>query len=391
MMTTPFNYHQMLPSREYGGAAEVAFRLLTDIQKRSDSQCTLWLPGKGRAWDKAKEQNISTKFYAQPDIVRDSRSLVALANFRTGWRLRSGRPGLLHLHSTELYGGLPWASACSGLRSVVHVHLEQDESTVRWAFRQHPDLVITCASFLVDNIRRYLPPQSQDQLRIEAVPNCIDTEMYQPGDRIAMKQKLGAKPHVPLVLMLANLAPHKGQETALRAIALLKEQGTEVQCWLAGIERDEQKTYETKLQQLAIDLKIDQCVTFLGFRDDAPELLHAADFFLLPSTREGLPLSVLEAQASGVPVLAAPTSGTPEVIQHQHTGFLIPADDAAGYAHQIAELISKPDQANRITERALQQVRSKHNVEAYCERIWELYQALQSRRLPKAPTKVVAG
>ena len=78
-----------------------------------------------------------------------------------------------------------------------------------------------------------------------------------------------------------------------------------------------------------------ECVRLLGQRDDANVLLRAADFFLLPSTNEGLPLSILEAQATKVPVLAAPTAGIPEIVRDAETGFLIPATDAPGYAHRI--------------------------------------------------------
>ena len=65
------------------------------------------------------------------------------------------------------------------------------------------------------------------------------------------------------------------------------------------------------------------------------DLLRAADFFLLPSTHEGLPLSILEAQASGVPVLAAPTAGVPEVVTDGETGFLVPIRSSAALAEKI--------------------------------------------------------
>ena len=120
-------------------------------------------------------------------------------------------------------------------------------------------------------------------------------------------------------------------------------------------------------------------IRFLGHREDVPDLLRAADIFLLPSTREGLPLSVLEAQATKVPVLAAPTAGVPEVITDGETGFLIPAEDAGGYAQHIESLLNCPEIHHRVKEQAYSQIIKKHNWHTYYETIWMLYRSLMRR------------
>ena len=121
-------------------------------------------------------------------------------------------------------------------------------------------------------------------------------------------------------------------------------------------------------------------VSFLGQRDDGPDLLRAADCFLLPSTHEGLPLSVLEAQASGTPVLAAPTAGVPEVVEDGKTGFLIAADDVAGYADRVEFLLRNRCVRDRIAHAALVKTRRESSWTAYCERIEDLYtEVLEAR------------
>ena len=129
-----------------------------------------------------------------------------------------------------------------------------------------------------------------------------------------------------MVLMLANLAPHKGQATAIRAVQILKRRGIPVDCWLVGERRTDVGSYEAELRQLCSALGVQDIVQFLGFRRDGPDLLRAADVFLLPSTHEGLPLSVLEAQAAHVPVIGAPIPGILEVVEDGMTGFVVPAD-----------------------------------------------------------------
>jgi glycosyltransferase involved in cell wall biosynthesis len=267
----------------------------------------------------------------------------------------------------------------SGMRRVAHVQIDDGCDVLRWAFRRPPHLIITCAQYLVDPVRRALPRSLQGRQWIEAVPNAVDTRRFSPGDKRDAKERLGAPPATPLVLMLANLAPHKGQETAIRAVAMLKQAGIPLECWLAGVERGGSSTYTAQLNKLIADLGVLDRVQLLGQRNDTDVLLKAADFFMLPSTREGLPLSILEAQATKVPVLAAPTAGVPEVVAEGETGFLIAADDASGYASTIRSLLENPTLYRRVTEQAHKQTISKLSWESHCRRILELYRELLER------------
>jgi starch synthase len=87
----------------------------------------------------------------------------------------------------------------------------------------------------------------------------------------------------------------------------------------------------------------------------------------------------LEAQATKVPVLATPTAGIPEVITDGETGFLIPAEDAVGYARRIESLLHQPEISSRVTEQAYTRVIKEHNWHTYCETVWMLYQSLMRR------------
>jgi D-inositol-3-phosphate glycosyltransferase len=261
----------------------------------------------------------------------------------------------------------------SRLKSVVHVHLDEDENGLRWAFQTPSDLIITCAPFLEEYVRRTLPERYQDRQRIIAVSNPVDTQLFHPGDRHAAKRHVGATIDIPIALMLANLAPHKGQETAIKAMAALKKAGVEAMLWLAGVERGGERHYTTFLHNLCAELGVEDIVQFLDYRSDAADLLRAADVFLLPSTHEGLPLSVLEAQASKVPVLAAPTGGIPRVVIDGETGFLLSATDVLGYASRIEALLRHSDLYDRVTERAYLNVLKEYTWQLYYEHVWQLY------------------
>jgi glycosyltransferase involved in cell wall biosynthesis len=272
------------------------------------------------------------------------------------------------------YGALWRGLRRSGLVRAVHVQIEEHPDGLRWAFRCAPELIVTCAEFLVEPVRRALPEEAQGRTRVVAVPNAVDTERFTPGPKAEAKRQLGAPADRPLAVMLANLAPHKGQETAIRAVALLKQRGVDMNCWLAGVERDGAGAYTERLRSLIAEAGVQDRVRLLGQRRDTPDLLRAADFFLLPSTHEGLPLSILEAQATKVPVLAAPTAGVPEVVKEGETGFLIAAADAAGYARRLEDLLANPELYRRVAEGAFARTTREYNWSTLCRRITSLYE-----------------
>jgi glycosyltransferase involved in cell wall biosynthesis len=365
-------YHSFLVSREMGGAAVLALRL-TKWMSQQGATPQVWIPGAGAAAQTTEQEGLPWRSYALDSCQKGKLPhalaclrLVPWLQFRRGWA---------YVTTPVVYRLLRPALRLAGLRTAVAVHLDPAPEEIRWAFRDPPDLVLPCARYLSDFIRQTLGEKGE-KLRIVALPNAVDTERFYPGDRAVAKQRLNAPPQRPLALMLANLAPHKGQETVIRAVAELKTRGTDIECWLAGIERGGRQEYGPFLQSLAAELGVADRVRFLGFRADGPELLRAADFLLLPSTHEGLPLSILEAQASKVPVLAAPTAGIPEVVADDQTGFLIPANDSAGYARRLEDLMRNPERGQRITETAYSIILREYTMPAYCRRVQGLLLAL---------------
>ena len=369
------HFHQLLVSNELGGAGSIGLQLAMALREKRQ-QSYVWIPGDGPATAKAEELGITCREYDPTKALTASMIQGALSNWKIGRLLRPHRPGLIHVHSPFYYRALLLGLKISNLKTIVHVHLQEENAGLRWSFKRPPDVIITCARFLREHVRAVLPEGYQDTQNIVAVPNAVDTERFHRGDKIWAKLQVGAPPQTRLVLMVANLALHKGQETALRAAAILRKKGMAAQFWFAGVERGGSTEYTSRLRSLVTELSLTDHVQFLGQRKDIPELLRAADCFILPSTSEGLPLSILEAQASGTPVLAAPTAGIPEVVIDGRTGFLVAAVDADGYAHRLFYLLRNPTQYSQIADRAYANVMRDHSWKTYIERVWEIYQSL---------------
>jgi glycosyltransferase involved in cell wall biosynthesis len=103
-----------------------------------------------------------------------------------------------------------------------------------------------------------------------------------------------------------------------------------------------------ELRTLTAALGLTDHVQFLGMVRDVPALLAEASLYVLSSLSEGVSLTLLEAMATGLPVVATSVGGTPEVVMDQHTGLLVPPADAAALAEAMTRLVQDPDLAQRL-------------------------------------------
>jgi glycosyltransferase involved in cell wall biosynthesis len=378
-------YHQFLVSRDLGGAGLIALQLARYLREQGQDSRT-WVPGEGVASAEAGQMGLPWNVYDVASLFSGSSIRAGIANWKLGRQLRKNGAGIVHVHSPSHYGALRPGLRSSALKRVVHVQIEEDEAGLRWAFKDPPELIVPCARFLVSSIERSLPEKALGRTRIVPVCNAVDIQRFTPGPKEEAKQRVGAPIGRPLALMLANLAPHKGQETAIRAVALLKQRGVDVTCWLAGVERRGAQAYTCRLRELIAEMGVGDRVELLGHRSDTPDLLRAADFLLLPSSHEGLPLTILEAQATRVPVLASPTAGIPEVIRDGETGFLIAATDAEGYARRMEQLLGDPEVGRRVADAAFQRTTREYNWQTFCRRIAALYEELLEKPTGVAPS-----
>ena len=291
-----------------------------------------------------------------------------------GWR--SHRAGITHVHAPVVYRALRPALLLSRRKRVLHVHLDYSDDELIRGLTPPPDLIIVCADFIRRRVEQLAQTNGASHTRVVTIRNAVDTGRFFSGDRRAAKSVFGIDPDRPVVLMAANLAKHKGQETAILAIASLVRRGYKPLLWLAGEQREPGSDYAQRLKALAAEASVSEFVTFLGMRTDVDALLRASDFLLLPSTQEGLPLVILEAQASGTVVLAAPTAGIPEVIEDGRTGFLVGASESEVYGARLKALIDQPDLRERLAWAAREQVDISFTYTRYMRQILSEYDVM---------------
>ncbi len=168
---------------------------------------------------------------------------------------------------------------------------------------------------------------------------------------------------------VGRLSAVKNHETLIRAFARLLEQIPDATLYIAG--RGE---LEEKLKDLTRQLRIEAKVVFLGFRSDIPDLLRQWDVFVFPSLREGLPLSLLEAMASGLPVIAANVGGIPEIFPSDPIGILVEPTDEDELTQAMQMLAQKtPRDLQVLGENARRRALEHFSAAGMVEKYQRLY------------------
>ncbi len=204
--------------------------------------------------------------------------------------------------------------------------------------------------------------------RIEVLPNFVDTNRFRiSGNRAEFRKKFGWESTLVL-LSLARLEPRKGIDQALRALALLQEEGRLPEKWtyvIAGQGKE-----RAALETLSQNLGISHHVVFQGFVPDqqVPELYEAADIFLQPNRdidgdTEGFGIVFLEASACGVPVIGGKAGGTANAIEENVSGYRVDGDAVPEIAAAIAKLVNNPELRASLGSEGAKRVATQFTVE----------------------------
>ena len=190
--------------------------------------------------------------------------------------------------------------------------------------------------------------------------------------RDEVRRELGLGGDEVVGVIVATLGRIKGHDVLLPALAKLKEKGSRCVMLLVGDGPD-----RAAIEAQARDLRLGpESVRFLGLRADIADLLSASDFFVLPSRTEGLPLSVLEAMACRLPVVATPVGGIPELCTDGEHGFLTPVEDVDALAAAMDRLILDGALRRSLGEAGFRRVRDEFSFDQMTRRYEDLYREL---------------
>ena len=190
------------------------------------------------------------------------------------------------------------------------------------------------------------------------IPNGIDVGRFADEPRPAPNR----------IVTIGRLAPPKRTDLLLRAFAEVRRHRPEAELYIGdGPDR-------AQVEALVTELRLRDHVKLLGTRPDVPALLSRAACFVLASDYEGCPLSVIEAMAAAVPVVATGVGGVPELVEDARTGLVVPAGDAAGLANAIGALLADPGLARAMGAAGRLVARSRLSRERMVGELLQLYE-----------------
>ena len=214
--------------------------------------------------------------------------------------------------------------------------------------------------------------------KIQTIRNGVDLARFGRVSRFAAREVLGLPPGEPVIGTMGRLVPVKDQASLLEAVRLLNDQGLQPTVIIAG-----EGPLRSDLEAQATAAGLIDRVKFLGHRPDPEVVMAALDVFVLPSISEGLPNTVLEAMASGLPVVVTRVGGVDELLEHGVTGFLVPPREPNALARTLGTLL-RDGALQRSTGTA---ARIRAETEFALSAMIRRYEALYTTAAPSVTTR----
>lgn len=326
---------QVVLSLTPGGAESLVIALCRRLGEHFDF-AVCCLDGVGPWADELRRSGVEVIGLERPPGFHPSlgRRIAAVARARGATLLHC------HQYSPFVYGRV--AQLCdSRLRVIYTEHGRLSDAPPSWKRQAVNPLLGRFSGAVVAvscELREYMVRARFPRRRVRVIHNGIDPGAVVTADeRLRARRALGFAAGTPVIATVARLDPVKDLLTLLNAVALVRRTLPEARLVIAGDGRE-----RATLEARAAAPDLHGAVTFIGMRSDVRRLLPAADVYANSSISEGVSITILEAMAASVPVVATRAGGTPEVVQDGETGVLVPSRDPARLAAALLTLTTDP-------------------------------------------------
>jgi sugar transferase (PEP-CTERM/EpsH1 system associated) len=219
-------------------------------------------------------------------------------------------------------------------------------------------------TWLQDTVR--IPPG-----KLEFIPNGVDTVRFAPGRDLLLRKQLGIDEHEFVIGTIGRLDPVKNHQGLIRAVRLLQDGGHAVRLVVVGDGPARQE-----LQKCLQAARLTPEAIQLGYRGDVERLYHVFDTFVLNSFAEGMSNTLLEAMATGVPIVCTAVGGNPELVSDGVLGRVVASGDDAGLANALSHFIRFPSERNNLAAAARRFAEDSFSLATMIRRYSSLYGSL---------------
>ena len=360
----------IITKSNWGGAQRHVFDLATAMKEKGND---VWvaLGGEGILKEKLEKAGIYTYSIAsmQRDISigKDAGSFKAIYSI-----IKEKRPDILHLHSPKAAGLGSLAGRLLRVKSII--------ATIHgWTFNENRPFfqrlsirffswltMVLCHTTIVLSEREYQQGMRFPwvKAKIKLIPLGIKSPTFVSVDGAKQTMAklcgmdLGEFNKKTVIGTIAELHPNKGLSYLIEAMAIIRDEQPGAICVIVSDGQE-----KASLGMLIKERKLENRVFLLGQLDNAAEYLKAFTVFALPSIKEGLPYTILEAGSASLPVIATPVGGVPELVEDMKSGILVQAKNPRELSHAISFMIEHPDERRKYGTTLKERVATKFSLD----------------------------
>ncbi len=207
--------------------------------------------------------------------------------------------------------------------------------------------------------------------RVFLVPSGINPNRFANSGRDDLISEFNIKSNEKVVINVAHLAGHKGQQYLIKAIPIVLTKIPNARFFIVGGGE-----LMNKLKRLAVSLGINKELIFTGFRRDVGAFYQISDLFVMSSVQEGLGTAVLDALALGKPVVATSSGGIPEIIKDGESGILVSPADPKSLSDGIIRMLTDDKLAKRVAKTGQSMVKQKFTIDTMVEGNIDVYRRI---------------
>lgn len=350
----------------YGGALQVHY-LLRGLSDREDIECALVCP-KGSAVAEASAEFVKG-LYTVP--MKGDLDIIFIPRFIR--IIKEENPDIIHLHSrrgADVLGGI--AARLKGIRCIHTRRVDNPEYRL-WAKTKYRlyNRVITISQ----GIREILVKEGVPQGKIVCVPSAVDTAAYNtPCDRLSFLNEFDLEEKTLACGVVAQFIQRKGHKYLLEAIPEILSIHPTVRFLFFG-----KGPLEGELRTMSKDLGIADSVIFAGFRDDLDRYMGCFDLLIHPALMEGLGVSLLQAAAAGIPIVATWVGGIPEIVADGVNGYLVPKGDSKSLSGAVIKILSDNDLAARLGNKGRKIAQLRFSIDSMVEGNLKVYREMMEK------------
>jgi glycosyltransferase involved in cell wall biosynthesis len=358
-----------------GGADQQLLSAAQEMRSRGHDLMIVSLTPLGPMGLEARSLGLRTETLNMPRGVPDPFALFRLVRLTRAWR-----PDVVHshmVHANLMARALRLLAPVPVLVSTIH-NISEGGALLMAGYRLTNALVDHMTIISEAAAERFVGDRIIPRELLRVIPNGVNVDEFgnaRDGGREALRSSLGlAREFVWLAVGRFEVA--KDYPTMLRAFAGVRGRHPEAVLLLVG-----RGSLQRETEALTRTLGLDGGVRFLGVRRDVPRLMGLADAYLMSSAWEGMPMVLLEAAATGLPIVTTSVGGNREVVENEETGFLVPPGDPDALGSAMLRVMDLSESDRRaMGARGRERVRSRYGLSRVVERWEQLYREVSARK-----------